>query len=191
MHHDRRHIAASAELVSHPRGNRICFIVDQRAGGLDSQGGLQLQSTPDRIYTVAADITQSTGSEIPPAAPFERRIGRMIWPLRRRAEPQVPIQRIRHSRRILGSSNTLGPIHIGKTPQGPVGPNMHLAHGADRATPDILTHQAGSLGGLAIIAHLGRHPGFSRGLGNHAGLVHRVRQRLFAIDMLASLDSRH
>ena len=49
---------------------------------------------------LTADITQRPRSEIPPTAPLERQIGRMIRTSRRGTEPEVPIESVRHRRRL-------------------------------------------------------------------------------------------
>ena len=112
----------------------------------------------------------------------------MIGPFRCRAEPQIPVQLIGHGRRFLGPPYALGPIYLGETVQGPVGPDVHLAHRANRPIPDGLAHQAGPFGGLTLIAHLGGDLMLASGFGNHSRFINRMSQRLFTINVLASFD---
>ena len=133
---------------------------------------------------MATHVAQPAGAEIPPAAPQRRHIGRMIGPIRGGAQPQVPVERRRHRRRVLRPLHALRPDRVRR-------PRVHLAHGADRAVPDPLADQADALAGMALVAHLRGHLRLAGGLGDLAGLVHRVRQGLLAVDVLARLDGHH
>ncbi len=119
------------------------------------------------------------------------RVSRVVGPHRRRAEPEVPIQRGRHGRRVLRPRAPLRPIHVKQSTRWPVGPDVRLVDVADDAGPDVLAEPARLFGGLALVAHLRGHLRLVRRLRHAPRLPHRMRQRLLAIDMLAPLDGLH
>ncbi len=67
---------------------------------------------------------------------------------------------------------------------------MHLANLANRAVPYPFARAADAVAGMAVIAHLRRDARCLGDLGNLARFPDVVRQRFFAIDMLA-LAHRH
>ena len=189
---DRRHVAAGREFVVHDRGQRERLLEYRGRAGVHALRGAELQGGEDRRQVVNAHVAEAAGAEVPPAAPTERGVGRMIGPPRRRAEPQVPVQRRGHGRRVLGPLDALGPPqrHLAAM-RGAVRPDVHLPHGADGAVPDPFVDQPVALERHALVAHLRGDLGLARRLGHGAGLVHRAGQRLLAIDVLAHLDGRH
>src|SRR6266404_2883950 len=99
---------------------------------MNTFGRAQLQRVEDRRQIVDTHVTESAAAEIPPAAPLERAIGRMVGTLGSGAEPQVPVEVRRHRLRFRGALYALGPPErqlscVGRA----VGPDMSLAHGSD------------------------------------------------------------
>ena len=139
-----------------------------------------------------AHVAQAAGAEIPPAAPFERDIGGVIRPPRRRAEPEVPVQVSRHGRRVLGPFDALGPIKRQLAPmRGAVRPDMDLAHRPDGAVGEPFVDQPVAFERHALVAHLGGHLRLPGRLGHRPRLVNRARQRFLAVHVLAVLEGRH
>ena len=68
---------------------------------------------------------------------------------------------------------------------------MDLAHRPDHPGLDPLVGEPGALGGMPLVSHLGGDAGGTRGLGQLAAFVQRVRQRLLAVHVLARADRRH
>src|SRR5436305_10735334 len=96
----------------------------------------ELEGAEDGVERVTADVAERAGPEIPPAAPDERQIGRMIGPAGRRAEPQVPFESWRHRWRIFWPAHTLGPVFVEKSVGRPIGPNVSFADGPDGIVPN-------------------------------------------------------
>ena len=67
-----------------------------RALGLDSDRMSQLKGPERKVAEVAEEIAELAVREVPPVAPFERRVLRMVRPIGRGTEPEVPIERLRH-----------------------------------------------------------------------------------------------
>ncbi len=150
---------------------------------------------------MAADVAQRAGAEIEPAPPYERLIDRLalelallvgvqVGPRGRRPQPYVPIQAGRN-RIGAGRSNAAlrPPESLGNA--GPIGPNVHLLDVADRAGPDPLAQPPPGFGLAALVAQLRSHLMLPGGQGELAGFVDVVRERLFAVDVLAELDRHH
>ena len=117
-------------------------------------------------------------------APAERMIGRVVRPHRRRPDPQVPVEPVRHGGRVGRPRHAL-------RPDRPVRPAVHFVHLADRAVLDPLLDQADALARAPLVAHLGDDLVLARGLGQRPRLGHRARQRLLHVDVLAELHRRH
>ena len=116
-------------------------------------------------------------AELVPAAKDRVRVVRMIGPRQRRSQPQVPVEVLRHGRRIGRDRRVLRPYR-------PVRPVVNLAQGADGALPD----PAGHLANPWIDA--GRHEigadlGLAGGLDDQSGFLQPIRQRLVHCDVLA------
>jgi len=92
---DRRPVSSNLEIVTddRPGGGRFRMRRDRRTLGLDAPRFTQLKRPEGGVDDVAPHVSQGAGAKIPPAAPLERVVGRMIGALRRRAEPEVPVQR--------------------------------------------------------------------------------------------------
>src|SRR5262245_47244901 len=100
---------------------------------------------------MAGHVAKGTGTEIPPAPPLERVIGRMVRSVGRRSEELVPFDGGRHGRRVGGSGADFG----GLRPYGTVSPGVDLAHRPDRPGLNDLDAAAEAVGGGALVAHLG------------------------------------
>ena len=70
---------------------------------------------------------------------------------------------------------------------GPTDPDVHLVHRPDRSGLDQFHNAPVVVAGVDLGSHLGRDLGLRGGLADVAGLPDVVRQRLFAIDVLAQL----
>src|SRR5437763_1991571 len=134
----------------------------------------ELQRAENRVERMATDIAERAGAEIPPAPPFERQVSRMIRARRGGSEPQVPIQRRWHRRRVFGPLDALRPILVEKAIRGTVGPDVDLAHRADRIVPNELAESPRIFRGLALVAHLCRDLLFARRFGHLAGFPNRM-----------------
>ena len=110
----------------------------------------------------------------------------------RRAEPQVPVERRGHGRRLLRAIDALRPVFVEQAVRRSIGPDVHFAHGADRAVPDHLAQPRGSARRPAPGC-----PSAWRLCASRAARVSCrasqtvVRERLLAIDVLARLHRRH
>src|SRR5206468_8062561 len=101
-------------------------------------------------------------------------------------DPQVPIHAGGKRRGITWPRDALRPIFVEQAVAGPIGPDVGFVNRADDAGPDQLAHLARLARGLAGVAHLGGKFGFARRLGHLPRLPDVVRERLFAIYMLAA-----
>ena len=117
-------------------------------------------------------------------APLEGVVGGMVRPEGGRAEPDVPVERRRDRRDLLGRVDALGPDR-------PVRPAVDLVDVADGAVPDPFADEARAFAGVALVAHLGDDLGLLGGLGQEPGFLDGVGQGLLDIDVLAQLDGGH
>src|SRR5262249_12854398 len=104
-----RHLTATWKVEVYDAGLRIGFGVAIGRAGLDAGGRLQLQHAKNGIETVAAHVAESAATEIVPAAPNEGQVSAAEGTLRRRPEPQIPIQSVRHGIVCFGPVETLRP----------------------------------------------------------------------------------
>src|SRR5438132_13881437 len=109
----------------------------------------ELERLEHRRQLVAADVAQNAGPKIPPAAPGERMISRMIRTLGRRAEPEVPAQMAGRGRRLWRTPNPAG-----RDRRKTVRAGMNFAHGANRARRNRFSDQPRRFAGLALVSHL-------------------------------------
>ena len=114
----------------------------------------QLQSAEDGVESVATDIAQRAGAEVPPATPGEREIGGIIGAIGRGAEPEVPVQALGHRWSGGRAVDALRPEHAIDAVQRPVRPDMNLPHLSDRAGPDCFAEDPHLFTGLALVPHL-------------------------------------
>ena len=184
---------------------RIAFL--RAALGLRLDGGrvTEVQRTEREVAGMARHVAERARAEVVPAAPSERVIDRALAvvalalrgggglgalapfrlerPLRRDAEPEVPVEIRRYRVLARGPHDTLWPDRA-------VRPDVDFLDRADDAGLQHLDAAAQLIGGTALVAHLRHDAGGLRQLAQAAGLPDRVRQRLLDIDMLAHLH-RH
>ena len=138
------------------------------------------------IDDVAAHIAHRARAEVAPAAPIVRRVGGMVGTLVNGTQPEIPVERPRHWRRLLRPADPLFPQQARA-----VGPTVDLANFADHAGLNPFIGQPRPLGGVPLIAHLRHHARVMRGLRQRAALVERMREGLLAIHMLARPNGGH
>src|SRR5213592_3307858 len=66
--------------------------VERRSFGGDSRGCSQVERPLDEVDEVAAEIAEGAGAVVPELSPLERMHAFAVGPLRRGAEPEVPIE---------------------------------------------------------------------------------------------------
>src|SRR5256885_11566541 len=86
----------------------------------------------------------------------------------RRAEPEIPIQTLRHPFGFFGSFETLRPVRT-------AGPVADFAHWPNCAIPNPFTQQARGFRGLIRDSDLSGHAGIARDFGHAAGFIDGVR----------------
>jgi hypothetical protein len=86
-----------------------------------------LQRIEDRIVNVATHVAKGAGAEVEPLAPVARMVVTVAdeWPLRRDAQPSVPVENGGHRRGIVGARVGVAPLFL--TPGVDF---FHLADGA-------------------------------------------------------------
>jgi hypothetical protein len=91
-------------------------------------GGPSLEGVEDGGKVVNPHVTQAAGTEVPPSAPFEWHVSRMIRALRGGTKPEVPVEVRRDGRGLGGAFNALGPPqrHLAAV-GGAIGPYVDLA----------------------------------------------------------------
>jgi len=174
----RRQIAARGVFVADDEPRRAGIGVRRRALGFYRRGIAELQGPEGQVAVVAEKVAQPARAEIRPAPPGKGRVARMIRPEGRGPEPQVPVEVGRDGRGVGGPV----PAHV----TGPA-PDVHLADRPDRPALDQLDHAAVVVLGVDLRAHLRGQLVLDGQIGHHAGLVHFVRERLFAVAVLAHL----
>src|SRR4030042_4266259 len=107
----------------------------------------ELQRPGNMSESVAAHISQRSGAEVPPSAPFERHVGRMIRPIRSRTKPHIPVKTLRHRRRIFGPLDSLRPYR-------PVRPDVDFPYRADGTVPYPFAQYPLVFRGIRLDAHL-------------------------------------
>ena len=93
----------------------------RRAFGLDGKRRAKVQRPMRQVHEVTAEVRQRAAAKRPPLAPVTVQVLRVITHKRRRAEPEIVVEILRHR---------------GKSVARPLPPNcyrphMHFAHGAD------------------------------------------------------------
>src|SRR5262249_48026732 len=89
---DRRHALALRELEDDARPGRAGFVVEVLYLGGDDAGRVaELEGHEGHVGGVAAHVAQGTGAEVPPAAPAEMVVGRVVLPEGGGAEELVPV----------------------------------------------------------------------------------------------------
>ena len=152
---------------------------------LDGRGCSEIQRPKNWIHDVTGPVAHGAVAEGDPAAPFRWQVRWMIGPILRWPQPHIPIQRRRNLVLLaqMGQFVDAG-VHCRAS-------CMNGVDAADGAIPYPFTTIADRIKRVALIAQLGDHLVFLRGLHQFADLVHRVGQRFFAINVLAALDGGH
>ena len=181
----RSHVAAGREVEPHDRfrGKRLgVFAFDLDA--LDAGWRVEQQRPIHSVQNVARHIAQRAAAEVIPAAPVERLVFRVIRTRRGRADPQVPVQRLRNfffRQRMIDALR----------PDGTVGPGVHFLDRADLAGPDHFAQLPDAFARVALVAHLRGDAIFARRITQHAGLEDRPGHGLLAVDVFAALHGPH
>ena len=118
---------------------------------------------------MAGHVAECAGAEIPKPAPLERDVSRVVGPPGRDAQPEVPIQRRWHGRRLSWAFDSLRPP-VGR----PVGPDMNCLHLAKHARLYQFHQPAGVRVAMALVAHLRGDFVLARRLRHQARFRHRV-----------------
>ena len=105
----------------------------------------------------------------------------MVRPLRRHAEPEIPVEVRRDRLRVLGHRHDSRRLR----PDRPIRPDVDFAHRADGAGLDDFDRFAQAVLGRALVAHLRGDFHLGGHMAHFAGFGNRMRQRLLTIDGLA------
>src|ERR1043166_8001234 len=161
----RRLAFARGKLEPNLRLERIALFIDAGTDCFNFGWVTELERAERHVCGVTRHITKRTGAEILPPAPVPRMIdavatttttsarGRvagprsLVWTLRCRAEPKVPVERIGNG--IFAG----GPVHALR-PDGPVSPDIDLANRADDASLNDFNGASQPIFGAALVAHL-------------------------------------
>ncbi len=132
---------------------------------------------------MAAQVRQRAAAEIPVLIPprLAVDVAGVKGPLRRRPEPQVPMQGRRHGHDLCRAA-AVAP--------GARDPDVDVAHRANGPGLDELHHAPVIVAGVNLGAHLRGDAGLGGGLGEQAGFPDAMGQRLLAIHVLAELEGR-
>src|SRR4051794_37414003 len=116
------------------------------------------------MHRVASHVAHSARSEIPPAAPDPRMVGRMVSPEGSRANPQIPIEPVRHGWRVGRPDLTRGIDRMWR-------PHVHFPDWPDDTGKQNLRRAERLITGAALHAHLRGDLCFARCLCNDFGFV--------------------
>jgi hypothetical protein len=192
MKFNGRQVAASGKLIMDGGRNGHSFFEDGSGTGVDTFRRAEIQRGKDGREIVDAHVAEPAGAEVPPTAPFEWRVSRVIGAEGRGAEPEVPIQSGGYGRRVGRTLNTLGPPErVFALVSWSIGPDVDFADCANCAIGKPFVDLAIAFEGHALIAHLSGDLGFASGFGDDASLVDGAGERLFAINVLAHFDGGH
>lgn len=176
----RRPVAAGRELVGDDLPGRKRLRMRRGRLGLGRHGRVQVQRVKRRVHVVNGHVAHGARAVIKPCPPFPRMVRRMIRPRRSTAQEQVPVQAVRHGRRIGRPVDWLRP-ELAR----PVAPAMDFPDRADGAGLNQLARRPDALAAVAGIAHLRHQPGFPRDAGHHPRFLDAVAHRLLDVHMLA------
>ena len=177
-HADLRHVVAGREGEFHALSRRGRIREKQCRAALDLRRVAQLERLEHRVQDVAGHVAQSARAEVPPSAEVPRRVGGVVGAEGGRTDECLPVHRLRNAHVALGTGQTLRPDRT-------VGEGFDTRHLADLAVPDPLADLADALARRALVTHLRGDLVLGGQLGQQARLVHRVRQRLLDVDVLA------
>src|SRR5260370_4839842 len=179
----RGHVATRGEIVMDDGGQRVSLFETLAGARFDTGRRFELQDAKNSVETVGTHVAESAATEIAPNAPDERQVRVVERTLRRRAEPEVPIETFGDGFGLLWAFDALRPVRTA----GPVG---DFAHRADGTVPNPFAEQASGLGGLVANGNLSGDAGFTRDFGEAARFIDGVGQRLLAEDVFALLHRR-
>ena len=165
-------------------------MVRRRPPRLDGFRGIELERPEGEIVEVAAEVGHGAVAEVPPAIPLRPgEIDGVKRPMRRRADPKIPVEVCRWRLGFLWSFErpddvavALGCLLTLPTP-GASDPDVGLANGADGSGLDFLDDAPVVVAGMNLGAHLGGDSRFLRCLCDHPRLVHVARQGFFAVNV--------
>src|SRR5262245_44061861 len=122
------------------------------------------------IHDMATHITHRPRAEVPPAAPAERSVGRVVGTFANWAEPQVPVERRGNRWRIAWPADSLLPKLAGS-----VRPRVHFAHVADDAGLNPFVREPRAFAGMSLVSHGSDDLGVRRRFRERAAFVQRMR----------------
>src|SRR5687768_8819600 len=129
---------------------------------MDGGGGAEIEGPEGEVVPVRAEVAHGAGAEIPPAVPlWAGEIDVMIRAIRRRAEPEVPIDVVGGRHGFGGTGGEGDDVFValggfgGLVAPGAGDPDVDGAHGTDGACADELDDAAEVFGGVDLNAHLG------------------------------------
>src|SRR6266480_7250269 len=135
-HRHRRTTALRREAVGDARACRRRLGIELGGLRFDARRVAEIERPERRVHRMTGDVAERAGSEIPPAAPLEWRVGRIVGPLGYGTEPQIPVQGRGRMVLLEGTIDRL-------RPDGPVGPELDLPHRSDETRLDPLANQIG------------------------------------------------
>src|SRR5262245_54311438 len=92
------------------RSLRKCLLERFARTGFDNCGWCQSEDFEYTRKTITAHIAERSAAEVIPAAPDKRQVGFIVGACRRRTDPHVPVEILRHRLILLRPVNTLGPV---------------------------------------------------------------------------------
>src|ERR1043166_1508095 len=159
---ERRQISSGGDIESKPATQRVAFVAAAAdVLRFDARRMLNLEGPKNSVQHMAAHVAQRTVAKIVPPMPFMWVQVLVEIPIRRRADPLVPMQarRDRHGRRAR-SDASVGPI----SPAMRLGDVSHYSGRHELAKPKITIHA------MALVPHLGRRFGLARKFPQVTGL---------------------
>ena len=136
---------------------------------------------------MASDITQSTGTEVPPSAPFEGMEQGIIVCIRCWSNPGIPIlgrHRSGQGRLVCWHWNPL-------RPNRPVCPDVYGMNRSDQSFIEPIHGHFLQRVGSALVSHLGHYLVFSGSLSKHPGFGNIMCQWLLYINVFAHRHASH
>src|SRR5262249_21200084 len=112
--------------------------------GFDSSRGSQVESPMHQIHVVAAKIAECPSAVVPEFSPLKRMNAVAVRPLRRRAQPQIPVESGRRGR----AGGEPSAVILRRDPDAAFGDL------ANRSRPDQLNDAAVIFAGVDLSPHL-------------------------------------
>ena len=168
--------------VGAPRGRVLPAFLHLGADRL-RRGPAEVHALPHGVEDVAADVAAPARAEVLPRAPDHRVVDLLgVRTHRRRAEPEVPRERLRR-RDALGRTRTREAVPLRARA---VGREVHLLHRANRPRAEEADAQAVAATRRELRAELRDHVATLRLQRHLAALGHVVAERLLAVHVLAA-----